>query len=131
MSGGTGRASSSIEPPRRRVPAEPVTLARTPMRTCLLAVFVLIVSASAFAQPPADARVDAIFAQYNAGTPGCALGVVRDGKLTYEKGYGQASLELGVPITPRTVFDIGSTSKQITATAVVLLAQQAKLSLDD
>ncbi|HEV7612380.1 MAG TPA: serine hydrolase domain-containing protein [Steroidobacteraceae bacterium] len=64
-------------------------------------------------------------------SPGCALGVVQQGKLVYSKGFGAANLELGVPITPRTVFDIGSVSKQFTAMSVVLLAEDGKLSLDD
>src|SRR6185436_7733587 len=76
-------------------------------------------------------RVDQIFAEYGASTPGCALGVVRDGGLVYSKGYGLASLELGVPLTPQTVFDIGSIAKQFTATAILLLAQDGKLSVDD
>ena len=67
-----------------------------------------------------QARVDAVFARFTAETPGCALGVVRDGALVHAKGYGQASLELDVPITPATVFDIGSASKQITAASIVL-----------
>ena len=56
---------------------------------------------------------------------------MKDGGIVYSKGYGMANLEHGVPITPRTVFDIGSTSKQITAAAIFLLAQDGKLSLDD
>lgn len=77
-------------------------------------------------------KVDAVFADVaKADTPGCALGVMRDGRLIYEKGYGQAVIEHGVAITPRTVFDIGSVSKHFTAAAIVLLAQQGKLSLDD
>lgn len=82
--------------------------------------------------PQQSAQVDSIFARFTSpGSPGCALGVVRDGELAYAKGYGLASLELGVPITPATVFDIGSVSKQFTAMAVVLLAREGKLSLDD
>ena len=83
--------------------------------------------------PPAlVARVDSVFGRFTApGSPGCALGVVRDGRLDYARGYGLASVEHGVPITPTTVFDIGSVSKQFTAMAVVLLAQDGKLSLDD
>jgi CubicO group peptidase (beta-lactamase class C family) len=83
--------------------------------------------------PPAlAARVDSVFGRFTAaGSPGCALGVVRDGQLDYARGYGLASVEHGVPITPATVFDIGSVSKQFTAMAVVLLAQDGKLSLDD
>src|SRR6267154_965424 len=46
------------------------------------------------------------------GSPGCALGVYRDGKMVYSKGYGLANLEQNVPITPQSVFDIGSPSKQ-------------------
>jgi CubicO group peptidase (beta-lactamase class C family) len=77
-------------------------------------------------------RVDAVFAAYDReDSPGCALGVVRDGRLAYARGYGMANLEHAVPITPQTVFDIGSTSKQFTAAAILLLAQQGKLSLDD
>lgn len=80
---------------------------------------------------PAD-KVDAIFADLaRVDSPGCAVGVMRDGQLVYGKGYGSAVIEHGVPITTRTVFDLGSVSKHFTATAIVLLAQQGKLSLDD
>jgi CubicO group peptidase (beta-lactamase class C family) len=76
--------------------------------------------------------VDSVFGPFTApGSPGCALGIVRSGGLVYARGYGLASIELGVPITSRTVFDIGSVSKQFTAMAVVLLAREGKLSLDD
>jgi CubicO group peptidase (beta-lactamase class C family) len=64
-------------------------------------------------------------------SPGCAVGLVQDGSLALAKGYGMADLERDVPITPRTVFEIASTSKQITAAVIVLLAQAGKLSLDD
>jgi CubicO group peptidase (beta-lactamase class C family) len=86
------------------------------------------------AQEPDAARkkVDAVFADVaRADTPGCALGVIRDGQLIFRRGYGQAVLEHGIAITPQTVFDIGSVSKHFTAAAIVLLAQQGKLSLDD
>src|SRR5688500_8376152 len=83
-------------------------------------------------QEPITARVDKVFAAYDRkDSPGCALGVYRDGKIEYARGYGMADVQAGVPITPRTIFDIGSTSKQFTAAAVLLLAQQGKLSLDD
>jgi CubicO group peptidase (beta-lactamase class C family) len=82
--------------------------------------------------PNLASRVDAIFADYaKPGSPGCALAVVQDGRIVHEKGYGLASVEHGVPITPKTVFDIGSTSKQITAASILLLVQDGKLSLDD
>lgn len=78
-------------------------------------------------------KVDAVFAEYaKPGSPGCSLAVVQNGRIAYEKGYGLASLEFGVPIDPKkTVFDIGSTSKQFTATSILLLAKDGKLSLDD
>jgi CubicO group peptidase (beta-lactamase class C family) len=89
-------------------------------------------AAAAGAAGLADPRVDRVFAQWNSpSAPGCALGVVRNGALLYSKGYGAANLELNIPITPRTVFDIGSVSKQFTAMSIVLLAQDGKLSLDD
>jgi CubicO group peptidase (beta-lactamase class C family) len=78
------------------------------------------------------ARVDAVFRAFDrVDSPGCAVGVYRDGRVLYARGYGMANLELGVPNTPRTVFDIGSISKEFTATAVLLLAQEGKLSLSD
>ncbi|HWM93897.1 MAG TPA: serine hydrolase [Thermoanaerobaculia bacterium] len=95
------------------------------------ALCLLLSTAPAFAADVPAASVDQVFSQFGKDTPGCALGVIRDGKIVYSKGYGMASLEHGVPITPQTVLDIGSTSKQITAAAVLLLAQDGKLSLDD
>ena len=77
-------------------------------------------------------RVDAVFAAYDRpDSPGCALSVMRDGRIIYERGYGMANLDLGVPNSPATIFDIGSTSKQFTAASIVLLAQRGKLALDD
>ena len=112
-------------------------MARHVPRACrlnrILTACCLVVSL--VAQCPAEApnsRIDRVFAPWNKpASPGCALGVVQQGRLVYSKGYGTANLELGVPITPQTVFDIGSLSKQFTAMSVLLLAQDGKLSLDD
>jgi CubicO group peptidase (beta-lactamase class C family) len=77
-------------------------------------------------------KVDQVFAAFDKpDSPGCALGVVRDGEFIYKKGYGTASLEMGVPVTPESVFYMGSVSKQFTAASVVLAAEQGYLSLDD
>jgi CubicO group peptidase (beta-lactamase class C family) len=83
--------------------------------------------------PPAvSAEVDRVFAAYALpSSPGCAVGVARDGRTVFSKAYGMADLEHDVPATPATVYEAGSVSKQFTAAAVVLLAQQGKLSLDD
>lgn len=77
-------------------------------------------------------KVDSIFRQWNKTTmPGVAIGVIKDGKLIYTKGYGIADLEHDVHITDTTIFYIGSVSKQFTAMCVLLLEEQGKLSLDD
>ncbi|MCZ6507034.1 MAG: serine hydrolase, partial [Acidobacteria bacterium] len=85
------------------------------------------------APPPGlEERVDALFADYdNTRSPGCSLGIVRGGELTLARGYGMANLEHGVPLTARSIFRIGSTSKQFTAASIVLLAQEGKLRLDE
>lgn len=64
-------------------------------------------------------------------TPGVAVGVVREGQLIFNRAYGSANLELGVPMTDRTVFRLASLTKQFTAASVLLLVEQKKLSLDD
>lgn len=77
-------------------------------------------------------QVDEVFADWDSTTtPGAALGVIREGELVYARGYGMADLEHRVPITPQSVFRIGSTSKQFTAFCVALLADEGLLSLDD
>ncbi|MBL8985936.1 MAG: beta-lactamase family protein, partial [Gemmatimonadetes bacterium] len=89
------------------------------------------VAAGQSAPPIPAAKVDAVFKDFGPTTPGCALGVYRNGAVAYAKGYGMADLSLGVPISPRTMFDIGSTSKQFAAAAVALLALDGKLQLSD
>jgi CubicO group peptidase (beta-lactamase class C family) len=99
----------------------------------------VVASPTAAAQQPAvrlpadvTRRIDGVFARFDrADAPGCALGVYRDGGIAYTRGYGLANLEHGIPIGPRTVFDIGSTSKQMTAMSIALLAKDGTLSLDD
>jgi CubicO group peptidase (beta-lactamase class C family) len=76
--------------------------------------------------------VDGLFADHaRLDRPGYAVGVVRDGRLVHAKGYGSANLDHQVPITPRSVFNIASLSKQFTAACVALLVQRGRLSLDD
>ncbi len=77
-------------------------------------------------------RIDELFAEYDrTDGPGFALGIYRNGKLIHSAGYGSADLEHNIPITPGTRFDIGSTSKQFTAAALLLLQEEGKLSLED
>ncbi len=77
------------------------------------------------------AQIDAVFAAFTKEAPGCAVGIYREGQVLLERGYGLADLNHGVPITPDTVFDIGSSSKQFTALAVLMLAKEGKLDLQD
>jgi CubicO group peptidase (beta-lactamase class C family) len=100
------------------------------MRTILVALTL----AACINGQPAKSRsteVDHIFAAFNTHTPGCAVGVAEHGTVALKAGYGMADLERGVPINADTVFESGSVAKQFTAMAILLLAQQGKLSLDD
>jgi CubicO group peptidase (beta-lactamase class C family) len=102
----------------------------------LAAALALAISAGAAAwQGPSAAvpasAVDQVFAAWTSATPGCAVGVSVGGKATLTKAYGMANLEHDVPNRPDTIFESGSLSKQFTAAAVLLLARDGKLSLDD
>ena len=82
--------------------------------------------------PDQAAQVDKVFEKYNrTDSPGCALGIYKDGTILYKHGYGMANLNDDVTITPQTVFHVASMSKQFTAASILLLQQQGKLSIDD
>ena len=102
------------------------------MRTLVIVVLSIAAASAALSADDRAQQVDQIFATFNRpGSPGCSLGVIRDGAFVYRKSYGEASLELGVPLSPKSVFYVGSISKQFTAASVVLAAEQGFLSLDD
>lgn len=76
--------------------------------------------------------VDEIFTPWDSdNTPGASVAILKDGKVIYKKGYGQANLEYDIPNTPSTIFHIASVSKQFTVFSVLLLEKAGKLSLDD
>jgi len=78
------------------------------------------------------AEIDAVFEEVNrTDMPGCALAIVHEGSIVYEKGYGMADLERNIAITPQTVFYAGSVSKQFVASCILLLAERDELSLKD
>ena len=78
------------------------------------------------------AAIDAIFASWDVpGSPGCALAVAQDGNLVYSRGYGYANLDYDIPVTPKTVFDVASVTKQFTAASISMLALEGKLALDN
>ena len=101
----------------------------------LAALILLAVLATTGLSQSADGvatKVDAIFTNFDKpDSPGCALGVIKDGKLIYARGYGKANLEHGIANGSKLVYDIGSTSKQFAAASILLLAQAGKLSLED
>ena len=77
-------------------------------------------------------RIDAVLAKaYPPDKPGAVGLVVKDGKVLFQKAYGLADLELGVPMSPDTVFACGSMTKMFTATAVMMLAEARVLRYDD
>ena len=83
--------------------------------------------------PAERARVDSAVATVLTGTgaPGASIAIVRGGEIVYENAYGDGRIEPEVPATSSMRYSIGSVSKQFTAAAVLLLAEQGKLSLDD
>ncbi|HET8712328.1 MAG TPA: serine hydrolase domain-containing protein [Gemmatimonadales bacterium] len=79
-----------------------------------------------------EARVDDIFRQYaSSQSPGCVIGVAKQGRVLLERAYGMADLERNVPLSPASILEAGSVSKQFTAAAILLLARDGKLNLDD
>ena len=103
------------------------------MRLCLTILFVpTLAAASVAAQSPSNPAVDKIFTAWDKPTsPGCALGVLQNGRFIYEHGYGMANLDYDIPNSPRFVYYVGSDSKQFTAASIALLALDGKISLDD
>ena len=104
------------------------------LRRVVLAIFLVTAPAAGqgLSTDSASRWIDSVFAPYASRQgPGCAVGVSRDGRLVFAKGYGSADLEHDAAITPATPFYIASVSKQFTAMSIVLLAQEGRLSLDD
>jgi len=75
--------------------------------------------------------IDSLFSAFSGASPGCAIGVVRDGEPILSIGYGMADLEHGVPFTPGSVSYLASVSKQFTALTTLLLVDDRKLALDE
>ena len=97
------------------------------------ALLIAALAAYAGSAPPATGeQVDAMLREQVAATaPGCAVGVARGGEVLHARGYGLANLDHGVAITPDTVFDVGSVTKQFTAASIVLLSLDGALALAD
>jgi CubicO group peptidase (beta-lactamase class C family) len=102
-------------------------------RLAALCVLFVLAACSALAQGNIAATIDAIVeAPIKAGRiAGASVAVVRGNETLVERGYGMADLQLDVPTPPRAIYEIGSVTKQFTAAAILLLAEEHKLSLDD
>jgi len=84
-----------------------------------VAVIALVLLAGFLAADERTDKVDKLFTEWDTTvSPGCALAVIKGGRIIYERGYGMAKIEDGLALTPTKIFDIGSTSKQFTATCV-------------
>ncbi|KQO02344.1 serine hydrolase [Stenotrophomonas sp. Leaf70] len=89
------------------------------------------VAAAAAPAPLPDAGIDGLMQRYDGRVPGAAVLVLKDGQPVFRRGYGLAVVEDGTPVSPATNFRLASVSKQFTAAAVLLLAEDGKLSIDD
>ncbi|HIF21371.1 MAG TPA: class A beta-lactamase-related serine hydrolase, partial [Gemmatimonadetes bacterium] len=102
----------------------------------LVTVTTIALLASALSSPVAaqaasrTARADSIFSRFSTTTPGAAAIVVREGEVVFRAGYGMADLDHGIPVTPQTVFDVASVSKQFGGFAVASLVEAGELALD-
>lgn len=102
------------------------------MKNILFLMSCCLFSINSFGQIQESELIDEIFSEWDQpNTPGCALGIIKDGQLIYGKGYGLANMEYDIPNSASSVFRIGSTSKQFTAACIVLLAEREKLGLDN
>ena len=92
----------------------------------------MVATSVAAQQFPSNPDVDKIFAAWDTPTsPGCALGVLQNGRFVYEHGYGMANLDYDIPNSPKLVYYVGSDSKQFTAASIGLLVLDGKIRLDD
>lgn len=99
------------------------------MRPFHLLLFALFSAVTLTAQSPDYDAAMAIYQTEN--SPGAAAIVVKDGEIVYHKAFGSANMELGIPMQTDHVFRIGSITKQFTATAILKLAEEGKIALDD
>jgi CubicO group peptidase (beta-lactamase class C family) len=98
----------------------------------LIACIAGTMPASAEASSEQLRALDSVFARWSGtNSPGCTVSVVHRGGTVVERSYGMADLDLAVPARTDSVYEAGSTSKQFTAAAIILLARAGRLGLDD
>jgi CubicO group peptidase (beta-lactamase class C family) len=95
------------------------------------ALVLVSIPAAAAHSEALEPQIDALFAPWNGNSPGCVVAAARNGEILVHRAYGMASLELHVPITPATVLEAGSASKQFVAATVLALARKGRIALSD
>ncbi len=102
------------------------------MRKTYSIILILIFGLGTAIAQPLTTRLDSLIAsRIKDVAPGCAILVAKNGTIVYEKAFGMADIELNVPMQSNMIFRLGSTTKQYTAIAILQLAEQGKLSLQD
>ena len=102
------------------------------MKAFLFTILIGATVAHSVSAQVTPAQVDQVFARWDRkDSPGCALGVVQNGAFLYQRGYGSANLDYGIPNGPDMTYYVGSVSKQFTAAAIALLVRDGRISLDD
>jgi CubicO group peptidase (beta-lactamase class C family) len=98
----------------------------------VLALVLLAAPAQSQLEPSVSARIDSIFTDLDrTHAPGCAVGVVRNGHLVFERGYGMGNLDHGIPLDGNSVFYLASVSKQFAAAAILIAEHEGHLSRND
>lgn len=140
--GPKGDTLSKIDSPNGREGLEPIRFTSAARGTHTIVVrtlaaetgsgqYSLVIDAIAPAATTPAGKLNQLLGGLDPKAPGVAVAVVRDGKIVHQNAWGMANLTHNIPFTVNTRNNIGSTSKQFTALAIVLLASQNKLSLDD
>lgn len=101
------------------------------MKKILIIVFIFFVFNPSHGQKFDTSKIDSLFKGWYNDSPGGAVGIIKDGKLIYSKGFGLAHMEHGIPNKPSTLFYLGSIAKQFVALSILLLEEEKKLSLND
>ena len=90
-----------------------------------------VTSPTADHRAPSTASIDSIFRAYSGPVPGASVAVIHDGSIAFSRSYGLADLETRAPVDEHTTFRLASLTKEFTATAILLLAHDGRLSLDE
>ena len=96
----------------------------------LIAMLSLFTGCATHAYSPGD-ELDSLMSRYDGAVPGASLLVIQDGELVVHRGYGLSDVEHGIEAGPTTNYRLASVTKQFTAAAILLLAEDGKLALDD